>query len=47
MIVARSYVSQLPFVGVDAQHSLPDDTTRATRARIAEVFEGVAVSEVW
>ncbi len=27
VIVARSYVSQLPFVGVDAQHSLPDDTT--------------------
>src|ERR1051325_3896660 len=27
VIVARSYVSQLPSVGVDAQHSLPDDTT--------------------
>ncbi|HMJ43100.1 MAG TPA: NUDIX domain-containing protein [Pseudolabrys sp.] len=32
------------FFAVDA---LPDDTTPATRARIAEVFEGVAVSEVW
>ena len=27
VIAARSYVSQLPYVGVDAQHSLPDDTT--------------------
>lgn len=26
---------------------LPDGTTRATRARVAEVFEGMAVSEVW
>jgi len=32
------------FFAVDA---LPEDTSRATRARIAEVFEGVAVSEVW
>jgi ADP-ribose pyrophosphatase YjhB (NUDIX family) len=32
------------FFAVDA---LPADTTRATRARIAEVFDGVAVSEVW
>ena len=27
--------------------ALPEGTTRATRARIAEVFEGVKVSEVW
>ena len=27
VIVARSYVSQLPFVGVDPQRSLPDDIT--------------------
>ena len=32
------------FFAIDA---LPPDTTRATRARIAEVFEGVAVSELW
>jgi ADP-ribose pyrophosphatase YjhB (NUDIX family) len=27
--------------------ALPEGTSRATRARIAEVFEGVAVNEVW
>ena len=27
--------------------ALPDGTTRATRARIAEVLGGAAVSEVW
>ena len=27
VIVARSYVSELPYVGVTAQYSLPDDTT--------------------
>jgi 8-oxo-dGTP pyrophosphatase MutT (NUDIX family) len=32
------------FFPVDA---LPDDTTAATRARIAEVLEGRAVSEYW
>ena len=32
------------FFALDA---LPPDTSRATRARIAEVFQGVAVSEVW
>jgi 8-oxo-dGTP pyrophosphatase MutT (NUDIX family) len=32
------------FFAVDA---LPEDTTRATRARIAEVFGGVPVSELW
>lgn len=32
------------FFAVDA---LPEDTTRATRARIDEVFRGVAVSELW
>jgi hypothetical protein len=26
---------------------LPEDTTRATRARIAEVFEQAAISELW
>jgi 8-oxo-dGTP pyrophosphatase MutT (NUDIX family) len=33
--------------GFFAINALPEDTTRATRARIAEVFEGVAVSELW
>ena len=32
------------FFAIDA---LPEDTTRATRARIAEVFGGVPVSELW
>jgi len=32
------------FFPVDA---LPEDTTRATRARVAEVFGGAAVSELW
>ena len=27
--------------------ALPDDTGRATRARIAEVFGGATVSELW
>jgi len=33
--------------GFFALDALPADTGRATRARIAEVFEGVAVSELW
>jgi 8-oxo-dGTP pyrophosphatase MutT (NUDIX family) len=33
--------------GFFAPGALPEDTGRATRARIAEVFEGVAVSELW
>jgi 8-oxo-dGTP pyrophosphatase MutT (NUDIX family) len=33
--------------GFFAPDNLPDGTTRATRARVAEVFEGVAVSEMW
>src|SRR6478752_886227 len=33
--------------GFFALGALPDDTTRATRARLAEVFDGVAVSELW
>ena len=32
------------FFAIDA---LPEDTGRATRARIAEVFDGAAVSELW
>jgi 8-oxo-dGTP pyrophosphatase MutT (NUDIX family) len=33
--------------GFFAPAALPDGTTRATRARLAEVLDGVAVSEVW
>ncbi|MDO8875772.1 MAG: NUDIX domain-containing protein [Pseudolabrys sp.] len=33
--------------GFFAPGALPPDTGRATRARIAEVFEGAAPSEVW
>ncbi len=33
--------------GFFARQALPEDTGRATRARIAEVFEGAAVSELW
>jgi ADP-ribose pyrophosphatase YjhB (NUDIX family) len=33
--------------GFFARDSLPEDTTLSTRARIAEVFEGRGVPEVW
>jgi 8-oxo-dGTP pyrophosphatase MutT (NUDIX family) len=33
--------------GFFALDALPSDTTRATRARIAEVFSGATVSELW
>ncbi len=33
--------------GFFASDDLPDDTGRATRARIAEVFDGAKVSELW
>jgi 8-oxo-dGTP pyrophosphatase MutT (NUDIX family) len=33
--------------GFFAPHALPDGTTNATRARLAEVLDGGAVSEVW
>jgi ADP-ribose pyrophosphatase YjhB (NUDIX family) len=33
--------------GFFAPNALPDDTGRGTRARIAEVLGGVAVSELW
>ena len=33
--------------GFFAREALPEDTGRATRARIAEVFDGAAVSELW
>jgi 8-oxo-dGTP pyrophosphatase MutT (NUDIX family) len=33
--------------GFFALDALPEDVSRGTRARIAEVFDGVAVSELW
>ena len=33
--------------GFFAPDALPEGVTRATRARVAEVLEGVAVNEVW
>jgi ADP-ribose pyrophosphatase YjhB (NUDIX family) len=33
--------------GFFAPNALPEGTTRATRARLAEVLDGVAVSELW
>jgi 8-oxo-dGTP pyrophosphatase MutT (NUDIX family) len=33
--------------GFFAPGALPEDTGRATRARIAEVFDGAPVSELW
>jgi 8-oxo-dGTP pyrophosphatase MutT (NUDIX family) len=33
--------------GFFAPGALPDDTGRATRARLAEVLDGAAVSELW
>jgi 8-oxo-dGTP pyrophosphatase MutT (NUDIX family) len=33
--------------GFFARSSLPEDTTLSTRARIAEVFDGRAVPEIW
>lgn len=33
--------------GFFAPEALPDDVSRGTRARLAEVFEGATVSELW
>jgi 8-oxo-dGTP pyrophosphatase MutT (NUDIX family) len=33
--------------GFFARDALPADTTRGTRARIAEVFDGVPITELW
>ena len=33
--------------GFFAPDALPEDATRATRARIAEVIDGTAISELW
>ena len=42
--VANHEIVEHGFFALDA---LPPDTTRATRARVAEVFHGAAVSELW
>lgn len=55
LYVVRDFVQETPPVpdreivahGFFAIDDLPEDTGRATRARIAEVFEGRAVSEMW
>ena len=55
LYVVRDFVQESPPVpdreivahGFFAIDELPEDTGRATRARIAEVFGGQAVSELW
>jgi len=42
--VANAEIIEHGFFALDA---LPEGTSRATRARVAEVFEGVVVSELW
>jgi ADP-ribose pyrophosphatase YjhB (NUDIX family) len=55
LFIVRDFVQEKPpepdyeivAHGFFALAALPEDTSRATRARIAEVFNGVPVSEVW
>jgi 8-oxo-dGTP pyrophosphatase MutT (NUDIX family) len=55
LFIVRDFVQDGPPVpnheiiehGFFAPNTLPEDASRATRARLAEVFEGVAVSELW
>lgn len=55
LFVVRDFVQDAPpqpnheiiAHGFFAPGAIPQDTTRGTRARIAEVFDGVAVSELW
>ena len=55
LYIVRDFIQENPPVpnheiiehGFFAREALPEDTSRATRARIAEVFEGAAVSELW
>jgi hypothetical protein len=37
-------IAEHGFFAIDA---LPEDASRATRARVAEVFGGAAISELW
>jgi 8-oxo-dGTP pyrophosphatase MutT (NUDIX family) len=55
LFVVRDFVQDAPpqpnheiiAHGFFAPGAIPQDTTRGTRARIAEVFDGIAVSELW
>jgi 8-oxo-dGTP pyrophosphatase MutT (NUDIX family) len=55
LFIVRDFIQDAPPVpdheiiahGFFAPGALPPDTGRATRARIAEVFDGVALSELW
>ncbi len=55
LYIVREFVQERPPVpnreivahGFFARAALPEDTGRATRARLAEVFDGAAVSELW
>ena len=55
LFIVREFVQEQPpqpnreivAHGFFAREALPEDTGRATRARIAEVFDGAEVSELW
>jgi ADP-ribose pyrophosphatase YjhB (NUDIX family) len=55
LFVVRDFVQEAPprpnreivEHGFFAREALPEDVSRGTRARIAELFEGAAVSELW
>jgi len=55
LFVVREFIQDAPPVpnheiiehGFFALDALPGDVSRATRARIAEIFNGVAMSELW
>lgn len=55
LYIVRDFLQESPPVpnreivehGFFALDALPADTSRATRARLDEVFKGVAVSELW
>jgi len=55
LYIVRDFMQESPPVpnreivehGFFARDALPEDTSRATRARLAEVFDAVPVSELW
>ena len=55
LFIVRDFLQESPPVpnheivehGFFARDALPEDVSRATRARLAEVFDGVPVSELW
>ena len=55
LFIVRDFLQETPPVpnreilehGFFARDALPDDASRATRARLAEVFDGVPISELW